>query len=96
MARLTQQEARSAAAGIALDAISTARWGCIDPADTPAVAAELRKIEAWLRKQALAGDRVADRQVSRELGRQVRPSGKFARSLEARARAAERRKGGGD
>lgn len=89
MADLTREEARAKAAGAALDMV---RWLSVEGEgpDAELVREELKKIEAWIRKQALAGDKLAEKRVAKELGRQVRAPKKLERQIEALARKAKK------
>ena len=70
---ITQGEAKMEAAAIALRYLAKVPR-C--PTATPEVDAELAAIEAWLRRRALGGDKIAIRQTERELGRQVKTGGR--------------------
>lgn len=89
MAELTREEARAYAAHVILGA---ARGVTVEGEGRgiDLIREELKKIEAWLRKQALAGDRLAEKRVSKELGRQVRAPKKLERQIEALARRAKK------
>ena len=90
MAELTRVEARAEAARMALHMVQWLEVSGNGPA-ADLVREELRKIEAWLRKQMMAGDRLAEKRVGKELGRQVRPPRKLERQIEALARKAKGR-----
>lgn len=63
----TWEEARSEAARLALEAVLRV------PRPTAGrLTVELCVVEAWLRRRALGGDKIAIRQIERELGRQVK------------------------
>ena len=73
--KLTFSEIRMAAALLALEALQR-----IDPPPDPEVRQELAGLEYWLRSRAFGGDKIAMRQLGKELGRQVKmPKGGFKR-----------------
>lgn len=97
MAEMTREEARSEASMIALAVLAAQAHRLLGDAsramgwageDLALVEAELKKIEAWLRRQMLAGDKLAEKRVGKELGRQVRPPKGLERQIEALARKA--------
>lgn len=59
----------------------------IQPDDVPAVQVSLAVIEHWLRRRAVGGDKILLRQMERPTARQVKPTGRAARAIEAAARA---------
>lgn len=69
---ITQADARMRAAGLALYSVLTIPR---DVGIDPEVYAELEVIEQWLRRRAFGGDKIAIRQVEKELGRQVKLRG---------------------
>ena len=87
MAEMTRAEARAEAARRALHVVQWLEVSGNEPV-TALVREELKKIEAWLRKQMMAGDKVAEKRVGKELGRQVRAPKKLERQIEALARKA--------
>jgi hypothetical protein len=82
---ISQAEAKMIAARLVLQAIAdqsgTDLFNESERENWPAVQAEIRKIEAGLRRAATGGDKILLRQLEKETGRQVRPTAKQARAL---------------
>ncbi len=55
-------------------------------ADSVVKARSIRRIETWLRRRACGGDKILARQLERETGRQVKPTGGKARAIERLAK----------
>jgi len=80
---ITQAEARMKAASIALEAVQAVKPHAWIPntEDSLPIALELAKITQWLISQAAGGDKILARQLSKELGRQARPTARQAKQL---------------
>ena len=79
---LTEAEAKQAAARLALEAVMAVQPRAWDEGeDSLMIAVELKRIADGLRRQVCGGDKILLRQMTRELGRQVRPTGKQAQRL---------------
>jgi len=85
---MADAEAKSMAHLLALEAMQSYHWA--DPAIE--VVHELNRIMADHRRKAClaVGDRVLARQLERELGHQVKPTGKKARAIERLVRKTEK------
>ncbi len=58
-------------------------------ADSVVKARAIRRIETLLRRRACGGDKILARQLERELGRQVKPTGGKARAIDRLAQRAQ-------